>query len=1113
MIGCGRYYATRKIFFTRNGKFVHYLDSKIEGKLYPQVWVKCNPQPCQQTKEGFFAKVSGFFKRLNADSKSLLSSVRFLLHPSEHVFKLETLDQSPLEDIHVSQREEVAQLIELNHARGILRFDTIETKVKGESTQRREQPVVLKVIDTERPSDALSHEFFGCLSWPSEGCVTKFRCVVLRDSFFLVENEVVVGQPSWALPRIFEGTREISSNANGELSVVLNGQWRTYVEEIKDENEDAQERKTEYRVESGSFSLEYFQNFCLERLSPNPVYVRAQGNRHNNLKGQGTVEFWMCLDQFPETEQVVWRRVPGGTLPVLEFIVTPNNYQVSLASKNKPILQWPISAEHIGAWTHVALYHNGTQWALSLNFAQVSLTVPDVGGFPGQEVAEEEEEEEKEAKSKLKEIDLGTWDLAPSFIGRLDEFRVWKVPKEGSELSGLSAVGSESNLVALWTFDEGADENSSELIWDSSPFKAHAQFVTDSGFASAISECKRVCSDAPISGGIDIKLSKTKKSSRLQLSKDCSTIIMESSSSWGAAMADMAKGFKSGKHVWEVEVVKSTTNYVGVGIATKQFNIDTYVGGDSNSWGYQASQQLWHNSNSKTYGMNFTTGDIIRVELDCGKHTLKFYKNGKDQGVAYSDLPTNVEFFPVIGCYNVGDSLKLRFTNRGSKKLKLLPVKPTKKIQTDSIRNDITTELISGGFDPIQVDRAIEELGEDPSRVISHLMTRFEVETKSVTQAENITALPGQVKECLESTVAENDPLAEIKYYHGELSIPEAIHCLLGKPSGSFLMIREPGSKSKCCLLRVTHSNRVVVIPMTFKKDKDKLTFTIPGRDCESEDTSTTLSFDSAADLISRFENSNLISNSLCVVRPGLCKNSSESELETKEADIEKEDETKKIEYNPENETFKVQESDTELENETSSTQQEESSTDKVKFGGPLALSTLVTLGESSENALAVLNARRTVIVILQQWGKYFHDIPFNMNTFGDPDNFGKFLRLVGSQKSISIIQVDTKAAATDDELSTSNIRVELKQSEPLQILRPIFLKALSINDETAFGIGRFLSHQLIYHLLRKKYVAGSQLKQFESKHDYDNNMHVKEMISMPGIFHFFSIFFSFFFC
>lgn len=61
--------------------------------------------------------------------------------------------------------------------------------------------------------------------------------------------------------------------------------------------------------------------------------------------------------------------------------------------------------------------------------------------------------------------------------------------------------------------------------------------------------------------------------------------------------------------------------------------------GENYGYGYSADGQKYHEESSLTvsaYGDTFTSGDIIGCSFDCGSGELKFYKNGRDQGVAYT---------------------------------------------------------------------------------------------------------------------------------------------------------------------------------------------------------------------------------------------------------------------------------------------------------------------------------------------------------------------------------------------------------------------------------------------------------------------------------------------
>lgn len=46
------------------------------------------------------------------------------------------------------------------------------------------------------------------------------------------------------------------------------------------------------------------------------------------------------------------------------------------------------------------------------------------------------------------------------------------------------------------------------------------------------------------------------------------------------------------------------------------------------------------------------------VEIDMGARTLRFIVDGKDQGVAYSNLPTGIELSPAVSLYDAGDKVQ-----------------------------------------------------------------------------------------------------------------------------------------------------------------------------------------------------------------------------------------------------------------------------------------------------------------------------------------------------------------------------------------------------------------------------------------------------------------------
>lgn len=95
----------------------------------------------------------------------------------------------------------------------------------------------------------------------------------------------------------------------------------------------------------------------------------------------------------------------------------------------------------------------------------------------------------------------------------------------------------------------------------------------------------------------------------------------------------------SGK--WYAEATLNTVGgtYPNFGIITNTSNnSDTYIGGDSESYGYNSNGSKSNNGSGTAYGATYTTGDTIGAALDLDAGTVVFYKNGVSQGTAYSSL-------------------------------------------------------------------------------------------------------------------------------------------------------------------------------------------------------------------------------------------------------------------------------------------------------------------------------------------------------------------------------------------------------------------------------------------------------------------------------------------
>jgi hypothetical protein len=46
------------------------------------------------------------------------------------------------------------------------------------------------------------------------------------------------------------------------------------------------------------------------------------------------------------------------------------------------------------------------------------------------------------------------------------------------------------------------------------------------------------------------------------------------------------------------------------------------------SWGFQATSEVWHGGNSSSYFRSFGEGDVVSMEIDIGNDSLQFFING-----------------------------------------------------------------------------------------------------------------------------------------------------------------------------------------------------------------------------------------------------------------------------------------------------------------------------------------------------------------------------------------------------------------------------------------------------------------------------------------------------
>ncbi|KAK1945324.1 Ultraviolet-B receptor UVR8 [Phytophthora citrophthora] len=142
---------------------------------------------------------------------------------------------------------------------------------------------------------------------------------------------------------------------------------------------------------------------------------------------------------------------------------------------------------------------------------------------------------------------------------------------------------------------------------------------------------------------------KRSRSSLLAFAEDNFSVSYSGNEVWKAACASV--GFSTGVHSWIVRIEKSSSPYLFVGVATRQANLDSFLGADDQSWGFIGDKALYYQRNRvRSYGETFTEGDCIGLRLDCEKGELSFSKNGVDLGMAFDNVVGEV--CPAVAFYS-----------------------------------------------------------------------------------------------------------------------------------------------------------------------------------------------------------------------------------------------------------------------------------------------------------------------------------------------------------------------------------------------------------------------------------------------------------------------------
>ena len=124
---------------------------------------------------------------------------------------------------------------------------------------------------------------------------------------------------------------------------------------------------------------------------------------------------------------------------------------------------------------------------------------------------------------------------------------------------------------------------------------------------------------------------------------------------WSSVLG--SEGVRQGQHRWRVQVDHSQHRNVFVGVAEKDKLKHTYNFNQSYSWYGYTGQKYVMGQNTDSISA-FQVGDILRLDLNCGEHTLRITNQRSGETATIGNLPAS-ELFPYFATFNTDDSLSL----------------------------------------------------------------------------------------------------------------------------------------------------------------------------------------------------------------------------------------------------------------------------------------------------------------------------------------------------------------------------------------------------------------------------------------------------------------------
>jgi len=118
----------------------------------------------------------------------------------------------------------------------------------------------------------------------------------------------------------------------------------------------------------------------------------------------------------------------------------------------------------------------------------------------------------------------------------------------------------------------------------------------------------------------------------------------------------------TGIYYYEVTILsKGRDGYMGIGLSTKEVNLNRLPGWDKGSYGYHGDDghSFCSSGSGVAYGPTFTTGDTVGCCVNFVENSCFYTRNGYNIGTSFRDIPNEV--YPTVGLQTPMEAIEANF--------------------------------------------------------------------------------------------------------------------------------------------------------------------------------------------------------------------------------------------------------------------------------------------------------------------------------------------------------------------------------------------------------------------------------------------------------------------